>query len=192
MRAELKPIESEVVFPVPTTEPRLAAILDKVTLALGDHMKRRIQFGRAATDDGSLAFAVWIPGESFTGVLVSLEEGGTRARLRERAVSSQADQVLHAALGLHLSSLDGSRLSVSGRGPVKSDQYERALEEEWNDRWLLLVKTARGATEDLTAGVVDGDVVLRKDQLAALPQDEVKAFQSLYEAIDAEVKRRNI
>ncbi len=190
MRAELKPIESRVDFPVATTEPRLAAILDRLTLALGQHLKRQVHMGRARTDDGSLEFAIWIPGESFTGILVALAAGGSSARLQERAVSSQADQVLHAAIGIHLSSLEGSRLLVGDSKPVKSADYERALEQEWNDRWLAFVNAARRAKGSLSIAVVDGEIVL-KDELASLPRDDVKAFQSLYGAIEAEVKRRN-
>jgi hypothetical protein len=191
MSPNLPPIESRVAFPVATTEARLAAILDKVTAALTEHLKRRVQMGRAPSDDGAVEFAIWIPGDSFTGVLVSLDNQGTSARLRERAVSSQADQVLHTALGMHLSSLDGSKISVGSRGEVPSSEYERALEEQWNERWLEFVKTARRTKKDLVVTAVDGEIVLPKSEVGSLPKDDVKAFQKLYEAVDAEVKRRN-
>jgi hypothetical protein len=190
MKVDLKAIESRVDFPVATTEPRLAAILDRLTLALGEHLKRHVQMGRAQTDGGALEFAVWIPGESFTGVLVSLIDDGKAAQLKERAVSSQADQVLHTALGTHLSSLEGSRLSV-GDGTVKPEGYESALDEQWNDRWLGFVKAVRGGKGDVNLTVVDGEVVLKRKELATLPTDDVKAFQGLYGLIEAEVKRRN-
>lgn len=191
MRAALAAIESRVHLPVSTTEPRLAAILDKLTLALGDNLKRRVQFGRTATGDGSLEFAVWIPGASFTGVLVSLNATGDVATLRERAVSSPADQLLHTALGLHLSSVEGSTLVVADHGPVESGRYEVALEEPWNARWLDFVRIARGAAEDLVVVTVDGEVVLARAELAALPADDGTAFRKLYDRIDQEVRRRN-
>jgi hypothetical protein len=189
--AAVRAIESHVAFPVPTTEARLAVILDKVTSALGTHLKRPIQLGRARTSDGGLQIAIWIPGDSFTGVLIALQDEGKRARLLERAVSSQADQVLHTALGLHLSSLEGSVLSVGDRGVVASEGYERALEEEWNDRWLNFVRAVRGAEGDVSVAVVDGDVVLQKQQLEALPKDDGTAFQTVYDLIASEVKRRH-
>jgi len=187
----VKSIESKVALPVPTTEARLAAILDKVTAALSKHLKRSVQLGRASSTDGALQLAIWIPGDSFTGLLISLREDGKVAHLVERAVSSQADQVLHTAIGVHLSSLEGSLLSLGDRGVIASDAFERALEEEWNDRWLNFVRAARGASADVTVKVVDGEVRLPRSDLAALPADDVKAFQTVYNLIAEEVKRRN-